>query len=78
MRLTIFFAFIVIYIPVKAQEQPEYTSFNLGLNKISTTISVDGILDEEAWEGASVTSEFLNKWPRDEGYAVNQIGRAHV
>lgn len=72
MRLTIFFAFIVIYIPVKAQEQPEYTSFNLGLNKISTTISVDGILDEEAWEGASVTSEFLNKWPRDEGYAVNQ------
>ncbi len=72
MRLTFFFAFIVLYIPLNAQEQPEYADFNLGLTKINSSITIDGVLDEQAWEGASVTSEFLNKWPRDEGYAVNQ------
>ncbi len=72
MRISLFFAFIVFYIPVKGQEQPVYTDFNLGITKITEPIKIDGKLDDPSWELAAFTSEFLNKWPRDEGYAINQ------
>ncbi|MCG8372946.1 MAG: carbohydrate binding family 9 domain-containing protein [Balneolales bacterium] len=57
---------------ILAQEQPEIKEFTLEISKANASITVDGILDEMAWESASVTSDFLNKWPRDEGFAINQ------
>jgi hypothetical protein len=67
-----FFAALLIAGQILAQEQPEISEFTLGITRVSSEINIDGVLDEVAWQNAIVTSEFLNKWPRDEGYAVNQ------
>jgi len=72
MRLLLTFTLLILGTQLQAQEQPELLDFRMGISKIDASIQIDGQLDEEAWNGASVTSEFLNKWPRDEGYAVNQ------
>lgn len=72
MRLLLTFTLLILGTQLQAQEQPELLDFRMGISKIDASIQIDGQLDEEAWNGATVTSEFLNKWPRDEGYAVNQ------
>lgn len=55
-----------------SQEQPEVEKFNLRAQKISTEIRIDGVLDELPWKTATTTSEFLNKWPDDQGIAKTQ------
>ncbi len=72
MRTVFFILFVLMFRPLKAQEQPIITDFNLGISKIESEIRIDGDLSESAWINATATSEFLNKWPRDEGFAVNQ------
>tara|TARA_R110000868_G_scaffold408293_4_gene690968 strand:- start:435 stop:2642 length:2208 start_codon:yes stop_codon:yes gene_type:complete len=70
--LPVAIAFFFLPILATAQEQPEYSNFELSVSKTPEHIVIDGILDEEAWENAAVTSEFLNKYPFDTGVAVNQ------
>ncbi|MBO6535622.1 MAG: carbohydrate binding family 9 domain-containing protein [Balneolaceae bacterium] len=72
MRTFFLLLFVLMIRPLKAQEQPFITDFNLGISKITDQIKIDGKMDETAWLNATSTSEFLNKWPRDEGYAINQ------
>lgn len=72
MRTVFLLLFVLMFRPLKAQEQPILTEFNLGISKITEQIRIDGKLDEAAWLNATATSEFLNKWPRDEGFAINQ------
>ncbi|HBZ38668.1 MAG TPA: hypothetical protein DEO59_09395, partial [Balneola sp.] len=55
-----------------AQEQPIYDNFILNATKINAKIVVDGELSEPEWELATITSDFLNKAPKDTGLAVNQ------
>ncbi len=58
--------------PAYAQESPVIEQFVLDVQKIGSKITIDGKLDETEWQRATVTSDFLNKWPRDTGYAENQ------
>lgn len=43
--------------------------YRLGILKISEEIKLDGILDEEIWKKANVSTDFINKWPSDTGLA---------
>ncbi len=43
--------------------------FRLAIKRASSNITIDGKLDEEAWQEADITTPFLNKWPLDEGEA---------
>ncbi len=45
--------------------------FVLPVTKVSGEIIIDGIIDEESWQGAEATSPFINKWPLDSGFAVS-------
>lgn len=56
----------------RAQEQSIIENFTLDIKKTITEISIDGVLDEGAWRNAVVTSDFLNKWPKDTGIATSQ------
>lgn len=64
MRTFFLLLFVLMIRPLKAQEQPFITDFNLGISKITDQIKIDGKMDETAWLNATSTSEFLNKWPR--------------
>ncbi|MEP2446869.1 MAG: DUF5916 domain-containing protein [Balneola sp.] len=55
-----------------AQEQSIYENFILNAVKINAKVIIDGELEESEWGEASITSDFLNKAPRDTGLAVNQ------
>lgn len=55
-----------------AQEQSIIEEFVLESRKSDLKISIDGKLDEEAWTTAVLTSDFLNKWPKDTGFAEAQ------
>lgn len=55
-----------------AQEQSIIEEFVLESRKSELKISIDGKLDEQAWTTAVLTSDFLNKWPKDTGLAEAQ------
>ena len=42
------------------------------MNKASSTINIDGVLDEDDWKSAEVTSDFFKNFPVDSGMATNQ------
>lgn len=70
--LIVFILFLITANTAFAQEQSEIESFVLELKKAPVTVLVDGNLNDEAWKDAVLTSEFLNKWPDDTGFAVTQ------
>ncbi len=46
--------------------------FKLNIKKATSSIKIDGQLDEETWSVAEQTSDFWKKWPNDEGRPVRQ------
>ncbi|RNC84006.1 MAG: hypothetical protein ED557_09560 [Balneola sp.] len=71
-RLISILVLLLAFQNTSAQEQPIIEEFILEAQKSPITIRIDGNLDEEAWNNAVITSDFLNKWPKDEGYAIGQ------
>jgi len=47
-------------------------SHNIQLKKITGPIQIDGNLEEGDWKNAQGYSNFMNKWPTDEGLAEKQ------
>lgn len=42
------------------------------IHKVNSKITIDGMMNEEVWETASVADSFINKWPTDSGKAKLQ------
>lgn len=77
MRLLMSVLFLIIVLPdtaysIQSSQTKLATEHRITATRTSTPISVDGVLNELAWESAPETSDFLNKWPADTGYAANQ------
>lgn len=72
--IAIFLLFFLFPISLLSQEQSEIEQFTLEVRaKVpDQKISVNGVLDEQAWKSAVITSDFLNKWPKDTGFAEAQ------
>lgn len=47
-------------------------AYRLEINQVFESIVIDGQLNEASWEKASYTSKFINKWPKDSGWADAQ------
>ncbi len=61
---------ILIALPILSNAQSHIK--NVHLEKTTGSITLDGILNEQAWKDAKPLESFLNKWPIDEGMAENQ------
>lgn len=69
------YALIVLYLvcgSLNAQEQTIYEDFVLEVSKSIPSIMIDGNLDEPIWNEAVITSDFLNQYPKDTGFAEAQ------
>lgn len=53
----------------RTEQQTQYT---LAIKRTEAVITVDGSLEEPAWETAAVASNFWMKWPRDGGPAPQE------
>ena len=53
----------LIYLPVLAQKKNE--AYQLHINRASSPIKIDGILDEKAWQEAEVATDFFMVLPMD-------------
>ena len=42
------------------------------IHKTSSKITIDGELNEQAWQGSTIADSFINKWPTDAGKAKLQ------
>jgi len=54
---------VVVY----AQNGVNKEKYKLNAKKATESIQIDGLLDEATWQNAEITSQFLNKWPTDQG-----------
>ena len=73
----IFTANLVIYmlisVTLNAKNNPvNREKYRLRANRVSKSIKVDGILDEEIWQHAENTTPFFRIQPVDTGYAIAQ------
>ncbi len=65
-----FFAlFLLIFIYTSAQSQKINASYRLLLKEASSAITIDGKMDEQAWEDAEVATDFYMITPMDTSYA---------
>ena len=71
-KLILLVLFLITTGIINAQEQSIIEEFVLESRKSTLEISIDGKLDEAAWTTAVLTSDFLNKWPKDTGFAEAQ------
>src|SRR6478752_2032483 len=56
----------------KANGQGSRTSRLIVVHKTTSEIIVDGIINENGWQTASLADSFINKWPTDSGQAKLQ------
>ena len=65
---------LVVMLPLLAAAQNAnfQTEYQLHLAKTNAPITVDGILDEQAWSGAEVARDFWQKFPNDNIKAVRK------
>jgi len=63
----ILFFFTLISAPVRAQKIN--ASYRLNIQKASSPIAVDGVMDEKAWQEAEVASNFFMITPMDTSYS---------
>jgi len=63
----ILFFFILISAPIRAQKIN--ASYRLNIQKASSPIAVDGVMDEKAWQEAEVASNFFMITPMDTSYS---------
>jgi len=47
--------------------QGSQTNRSVAVHKTDLKISIDGVMNEDAWKNASVADSFINKWPTDSG-----------
>src|SRR5258705_4313659 len=52
--------------------QGSQTNRLITVHKITSKITLNGILNEDAWQTASIADSFINKWPTDSGEAKLQ------
>lgn len=50
--------------------QAQQVQLKMGAMKTQSDIRIDGVLDENDWSLAPLTSDFINKWPVDTGLAA--------
>jgi hypothetical protein len=66
--LLLIFASVQLY----AQQTPvNRQDYSLEMNTISERIAIDGVLDEDAWRKAQITTPFHKVTPVDEGYPIS-------
>ena len=63
----ILFSFILISTPILAQKIN--ASYRLNIQKASSPIAVDGIMDEKTWQEAEVASNFFMITPMDTSFS---------
>jgi hypothetical protein len=56
----------------KTNAQGSRTSRSIPVYKTSFKIIVDGVMNEDVWQTASLADSFINKWPTDSGKAKLQ------
>lgn len=56
----------------KAIGQGSLTDRSITVHKSASKIVIDGELNEEGWQGATIADSFINKWPTDMGKAKLQ------
>ena len=74
---SVFFLFQILFLcnqlPVFGQGDPiNRDLYRIHVSKISTEITIDGILDEPIWSQAEKADSFFRMLPIDTGYAVSQ------
>lgn len=67
MRISLFLLAFFFCLSVSAQKKND--AYQLHINKASSTIKIDGELDEQAWQDADVASDFYMILPMDTSYA---------
>jgi hypothetical protein len=68
MRTLIILHFFCFPLTMQAQPSSNRDKFVLSISRTSSPVKIDGH-PEAAWENVESTSEFLNKWPVDSGFA---------
>lgn len=75
MVLRFFFSSLLLILWWGAQSQDGtkfQEQFKLKIRKASSTVKIDGMLDEATWSDAETSSDFFMKWPNDEGRPKRQ------
>nr|WP_294874409.1 DUF5916 domain-containing protein [uncultured Pedobacter sp.] len=67
MRISLFLIAFFFCLSLSAQKKND--AYQLHINKASSTIKIDGELDEQAWQDADVASDFYMILPMDTSYA---------
>ena len=71
-RLLLAISFVSILTIGNAQQSPvNRSNYQLDMESSDNKIKIDGILDDEAWTSAQVTSPFHKVTPIDEGYPTS-------
>ncbi|MFZ9188910.1 MAG: carbohydrate binding family 9 domain-containing protein, partial [Algoriphagus sp.] len=63
----ILFSFFLISAPIRAQKIN--ASYRLNIQKASSPIAVDGVMDEQTWQEAEVASNFFMITPMDTSFS---------
>jgi hypothetical protein len=65
-------ALLVLIFFESASGQGSQTNRSIIVNRTSSKIIIDGVLDEDIWKTIPVADSFINKWPTDNGKAKLQ------
>ena len=63
---------ILFIASVHVSRAQSYDSFRIGIKKTSSSMVVDGLLNEEAWKEADVAKNFYRVLPMDTGFAESK------
>ncbi|OOG69580.1 DUF5916 domain-containing protein [Algoriphagus sp. A40] len=69
MRLLFFFILVCLGLPNYLSAQKINADYRLGIQKASSPILIDGVMDEKAWEDAAVATDFFMITPMDTSFA---------
>ncbi|MBX9732973.1 MAG: carbohydrate binding family 9 domain-containing protein [Chitinophagaceae bacterium] len=76
-RMRFFILFISTFLgSVVIAQQTNDQAFQLSINKVTTTIKIDGKLEESVWQKANMIGNFTQNFPFDTSYAALQTSVA--
>jgi hypothetical protein len=73
-RIILSISITLLFVFENTKRQGSQTSRVITVNKTTSKIVVDGILNEDTWQATAVADSFINKWPTDNEKAKLQTG----
>ncbi|OGU56474.1 MAG: hypothetical protein A2V66_05760, partial [Ignavibacteria bacterium RBG_13_36_8] len=81
LRIKYIFLFFLLYRGTtnafQFQDSVQYSTFNITANSINTSITIDGVFDEEAWRSSTWINRFIQREP-NEGTEVSESTEACI